>query len=525
MFLVIFTALLGHFKVQLVGRTVNSSTYYVAAMAAFAVITACYTNIAMYITFQRDLGILKRIRGTPLPSSFYLGAKVVHGLLVAVLLVAITAAFGRVFYQADIPTGLTLLRFLVVLVVGAASFSALGLADRAVGAQRRRRPGGDQRVDPAAPVPVRDLHPARQERAPLAALGGEDLPGPALRQRHAGGLPRDEVQLDRRADRRGLGCGGIALRAAAIHLGAAHLDRGRLPAVPLDAWDEKSSDEMRLLRVGPSGSERLAAFGEDGILRDLSSLGRDLDPAFITAGGITECREALSARDLPALDLEGLQVGPPIARPPKIVGIGVNYRDHAAETGATVPAEPVIFLKASNTVVGPYDDIFIPRGSKKTDWEVELAVVIGKRARYLESPAESRAVIGGFAISNDVSEREFQLEGGGQWTKGKSCETFNPLGPWLVTPDEVPDPQAIGLRLWVNGIERQHSSTANMIFGVDHLVWYVSQFMVLEPGDVINTGTPAGVSLGSEEIFLREGDVLELEADGLGKQRSQLVQA
>ena len=225
-------------------------------------------------------------------------------------------------------------------------------------------------------------------------------------------------------------------------------------------------------------------------------------------------------------DPEGLRIGPPVVRPGKIVGIGVNYRDHAAETGARIPNEPVIFLKAPNSLNGPDDDIFIPRGSEKTDWEVELGLVIAKRARYLGSPAESRDVIGGYVLSNDVSEREFQRERGGQWTKGKSCETFNPLGPWLVTADEVADPQAIGLRLWVNGTLRQDSSTANMIFGVDHLVWYVSQFMVLEPGDVINTGTPAGVSLGDDDIpYLRSGDVLELEADGLGRQRSRLVQA
>ena len=200
--------------------------------------------------------------------------------------------------------------------------------------------------------------------------------------------------------------------------------------------------------------------------------------------------------------------------------IGLNYVDHAAETGATPPAEPVLFMKAPDTVVGPQDGVLIPRRSVKTDYEVELAVVLGATARYLESPQQARAYVAGFAVSNDVSEREFQTERGGQWDKGKNCETFNPFGPWITTADEVGDPQALGLRLWVNGDLRQDGSTKNMIFGVDYLVWYLSQFMTLYPGDVINTGTPAGVALGRpDKPYLRAGDIVELEIDGLGRQR------
>jgi 2-keto-4-pentenoate hydratase/2-oxohepta-3-ene-1,7-dioic acid hydratase in catechol pathway len=283
---------------------------------------------------------------------------------------------------------------------------------------------------------------------------------------------------------------------------------------------------MKLMRVGPAGGERPAALGDDGTIWDLSTLGREIDGDFLATGGIVKARAALAAGSLPPIAPDGLRIGAPIARPQKIVAIGLNYRDHVEETGATPPDEPVVFLKAPNCVVGPNDDILIPRHSEKTDWEIELAVVIGARARYLDSPDDSQSVVAGYALSNDVSERAFQLERGGQWTKGKSCETFNPLGPWLVTPDEVGDPQSIGLRLSVNGVARQHSSTREMIFGVAHLIWYVSQFMVLEPGDVLNTGTPAGVSQGDPQVpFLRHGDVVELEADGLGRQRSRVIQA
>jgi 2-keto-4-pentenoate hydratase/2-oxohepta-3-ene-1,7-dioic acid hydratase in catechol pathway len=204
----------------------------------------------------------------------------------------------------------------------------------------------------------------------------------------------------------------------------------------------------------------------------------------------------------------------------------LNYSDHAAETGATPPKEPIIFMKAPDTVVGAQDEVLIPRTSVKTDYEVELAVVLGETARYLDSPDQAPGFIAAYAISNDVSERTFQQERGGQWDKGKNCETFNPFGPWLATADEVPDPQALALKLWVNGDLRQDGTTKNMIFGVHYLVWYLSQFMTLYPGDVINTGTPAGVALGrADGAFLREGDVVEIEITGLGRQRQTYRQA
>ena len=199
---------------------------------------------------------------------------------------------------------------------------------------------------------------------------------------------------------------------------------------------------------------------------------------------------------------------------------------HAAEARATLTTEPVVFLKAADTVVGPFDDVLIPRRSEKTDWEVELAVVIGRTARYVDSDADALACVAGYAVVNDVSEREFQLERGGQWDKGKSCETFNPAGPYLVTADEIDDPQQLGLRLWVNGEERQNGTAADMIFPVFEVVRYLSQFMVLNPGDMVNTGTPAGVALGRPGTpYLRAGDVVELEIDGLGRQRQELGQA
>ncbi|GAA4634597.1 fumarylacetoacetate hydrolase family protein [Actinoallomurus vinaceus] len=279
---------------------------------------------------------------------------------------------------------------------------------------------------------------------------------------------------------------------------------------------------MKLLRVGPVGAERPAVLAEDGSLLDLSGLTRDIDGDFL-ATGLDRARAAYAAGELPPIQ-NTKRVGSPVARPGKVVCVGLNYRDHAEETGAEIPAEPILFMKASNTVVGPDDDVLIPPGSEKTDYEVELAVVLGGRARYLDSPAEARALIAGYAISNDVSEREYQLERGGTWDKGKSCETFNPLGPHLVTADEIADPQDLGLRLWVNGDLRQNGNTKNMIFAVDHLIWYLSRFMVLDPGDVINTGTPAGVALGSPGIsFLRKGDIVELEIDGLGRQRQRLA--
>jgi 2-keto-4-pentenoate hydratase/2-oxohepta-3-ene-1,7-dioic acid hydratase in catechol pathway len=284
---------------------------------------------------------------------------------------------------------------------------------------------------------------------------------------------------------------------------------------------------MRLLRIGPKGAERPVLLTADGSWRDLRPVTAEIDGRFLAAGGLERARAADETDELPHLDATSERVGPPLTGIGKIIGIGLNYRDHAAETGAPIPAEPVVFMKAANSVVGPTDDVLIPPDSRKTDWEVELAVVIGRTARYLDSPEAAADVIAGYAISNDVSEREYQLErSSGQWDKGKSCETFNPFGPWLVTPDEIGDPQDLVLQLWVNGRLRQDSSTANMIFGVHHLVWYLSQFMVLDPGDVVNTGTPAGVAQGQpDQPYLRPGDVLEAAIDGLGQQNQTLRQA
>ncbi|HTJ34140.1 MAG TPA: fumarylacetoacetate hydrolase family protein [Dactylosporangium sp.] len=279
---------------------------------------------------------------------------------------------------------------------------------------------------------------------------------------------------------------------------------------------------MRFARLGPAGSERPVAVAEDGTYLDLSGITDDIDGTFLASGGPARARAALDS--LPRLDVPaGTRVGPPVARIGKVVCIGLNYARHAAETGAQPPAEPVVFMKAADTVVGPDDDVLIPRASTKTDYEVELAVVIGTAARYLDSPDDAAAHIAGYAISNDVSEREFQLERGGQWDKGKNCETFNPLGPWLVTPDGL-DVPSLRLRSWVNGEPRQNETAADMIFGVPHLIWYLSQFMVLYPGDVVNTGTPAGVAMGlPNQPYLRTGDVVELEIDSLGRQRQRFV--
>ncbi|SDU41889.1 fumarylacetoacetate hydrolase family protein [Jiangella alkaliphila] len=282
---------------------------------------------------------------------------------------------------------------------------------------------------------------------------------------------------------------------------------------------------MQLMRIGDRGAERPAVRADDGTVYDLSAVTGDIDGAFLAGDGIARARAALAGGGLPALP-DGARVGAPIARPGKVVCIGLNYRDHAAETGAALPDEPIIFMKAANTVVGPNDTVLVPRGSVKTDWEVELGVVIGKEARYLDSPDDALGVIAGYVVSNDVSEREFQLERGGQWDKGKSCETFNPLGPWLVPADEVDDAGKLGLRLWVNGEQRQDGTTADLIFGIGHVVWYLSQFMVLEPGDLVNTGTPAGVAMGMPgQPYLRAGDVVELEIDGLGRQRQVFADA
>jgi 2-keto-4-pentenoate hydratase/2-oxohepta-3-ene-1,7-dioic acid hydratase in catechol pathway len=284
---------------------------------------------------------------------------------------------------------------------------------------------------------------------------------------------------------------------------------------------------MAFARLGDFGRE-IPVFQQDNQSYDLRSLTDDIDGAFLAGEGIAKARAAFAAGTLPLLDgAASLRIGAPIAQPTKIVCIGLNYRDHAEETKAQAPEEPILFMKDPSTIVGPFDTVYVPRKSVKTDWEVELGVVIGKTARYLDSEADVDDVIAGYVLAHDVSEREFQIERGSQWDKGKSCETFNPLGPILVPADEIADPQSLGLRLWVNGELKQDGTTANMIFGIRHVIWYLSQFMVLRPGDLINTGTPAGVALGQPEPkpYLRGGDVVELEIDGLGRARQELVQA
>ncbi|AWZ09742.1 MULTISPECIES: fumarylacetoacetate hydrolase family protein [unclassified Streptomyces] len=285
---------------------------------------------------------------------------------------------------------------------------------------------------------------------------------------------------------------------------------------------------MKLLRVGPVGSERPALLDQDGTLRDLSGLITDVDGALLADDSVlSRVRDAAESGELPVLDAEGLRIGSAVGRIGKVVGIGLNYHGHAAEVGAEAPAEPILFLKASDTVVGPDDTVLVPRGSVKTDWEAELGVVIGSTARYLASAEEGLAHVGGYVLVNDVTERAFQNERGGTWDKGKNCETFTPLGPWLVTADEVPDPQVLDVKLWVNGELKQDGHTSDQIFPVGEVVRYVSQFMTLYPGDVLITGTPAGVAAGQPEPkpFLRAGDVVELEIDGLGRQRQEFKSA
>jgi len=278
------------------------------------------------------------------------------------------------------------------------------------------------------------------------------------------------------------------------------------------------------MRLGPIGAERPAVLDDDDVLHDLSALTADIDGAFLASGGLAAAARALEAGQLPVLndpaDGSGLRVGAPIARPTAVICIGMNYAAHAAESGSAPPTRTVIFFKHPNTVVGPFDAVLLPPGSTKTDWEVELAVVIGTRARYLVSPADALAHVAGFTVSNDVSEREYQLEiSGGQWSKGKSSETFNPVGPWLVPASEVGDGSGLALRSYVNAEPRQDSTTSDLIFSVAQIVYDLSQYMVLEPGDLINTGTPQGVALSGRFPYLASGDVVECEIYGLGRQR------
>ena len=281
---------------------------------------------------------------------------------------------------------------------------------------------------------------------------------------------------------------------------------------------------MRIARLGDPGAETPAAIADD-ITYDLSPVTADIDGSFLAGGGIPRIRTALAEGRLrPLPDAERLRVGPPVAKPGAVLCIGQNYAAHAAESGDAPPKLPVLFFKHPNTVVGPYDDVRLPPGAEKVDWEVELAVVIGKTARYLTSPADALDHVAGYTISNDVSERAYQIEqSGGQWSKGKCCETFNPLGPYLVPADEVADVQA--LRLWstVNGEPRQDSNTDDMIFSVAHVIWHLSQYLVLDPGDIINTGTPQGVALSGRFPYLVKGDSMRIGIDGFGWQQQTLV--
>lgn len=281
---------------------------------------------------------------------------------------------------------------------------------------------------------------------------------------------------------------------------------------------------MKLARVGALGAEQPVVY-ENEKLYSLESISEDINAAYWESDGIARTARALASESLPEIEGEGMRFGPPIARPSSVFCIGMNYAAHAKESGSAPPDVPIIFHKAPNTVVGPNDTVAIPRGSSKTDWEVELGIVIGKRASYLQSGHEAGQHIAGFVTVNDLSEREFQLEmSGGQWSKGKSCAGFCPTGPLLVTPDEV-DYDNLPLRSWVNGQSRQDSSTSDLIFDVNSIIYSLSQYVVLEPGDLICTGTPEGVALSGRFPYLRAGDVVEIEVEGLGRQRQHFTQA
>ena len=277
---------------------------------------------------------------------------------------------------------------------------------------------------------------------------------------------------------------------------------------------------MKLVRFGEPGEEAPGLLCDDGIIRDLTGIVDDIEGDALADAGLAVIRQT-DPESLPAAP-EGVRLGAPVAGVGKLICIGLNFADHAAESGMDVPPEPVIFMKATSAISGPEDPILLPRGSEKTDWEVELAFVIGTRASHV-SEAEALSHVAGYLICNDVSERAFQLEHAGQWTKGKSCDTFGPLGPWLVTRDEVADPQDLKMWLTVNGETMQDGSTRTMVYGVAHLVSYLSRFMTLHPGDVISTGTPPGVGMGRKPPrYLRPGDVVELGIEGLGRQRQQV---
>jgi len=280
------------------------------------------------------------------------------------------------------------------------------------------------------------------------------------------------------------------------------------------------------MRIGPVGHEKPVVRIDDDNYLDVSDLAGDFDEEFFAGGGIDRLRGVVGERIAAGQQrlFAGERIGAPFARPHQILCIGLNYSDHAAETGQQVPQEPILFTKSPNTLVGPNDDVRAPRGFSKLDWEVELGIVIGRQAAYLDSEADALAAIAGYVLVNDVSERAFQMERSGQWCKGKSAETFNPAGPWLATPDELDDVLALHMSLDVNGQRRQTGSTTTMIFSPAFIVHYLSQFLVLEPGDLINTGTPPGVALGmADPAWLQPGDVMQLRMDGLGEQRQTVI--
>ena len=278
---------------------------------------------------------------------------------------------------------------------------------------------------------------------------------------------------------------------------------------------------MKLLRHGPPGAEKPGIVAADGTMRDLSGVVADIGPENVTDEGLAQLAsvDTASLPEVPA----GTRLGPPVGNVSKVVCIGLNYSDHAAETGAPIPAEPILFMKSPTSIVGPNDNVMLPRDSEKTDWEVELGIIIGKRASYVDE-ANAMDYVAGFCVVNDVSERAFQIEGTGQWVKGKSADTFCPFGPWLVTRDEIPDPNELGIWLEIDGERRQDGSTNTMIFNVPHIVSYVSRYMTLLPGDLIPTGTPPGVGMGQNpQVFLRPGNVIRLGIDGLGEQQQTVV--
>ncbi len=278
---------------------------------------------------------------------------------------------------------------------------------------------------------------------------------------------------------------------------------------------------MKLLRVGAPGLEKPAILHTDGTYRDLSAIVPELRGLVLTPEGLSRIR-AVDPASLPILD-RNQRIGPCVDKVGKFICIGLNYADHAAETGAAIPAEPIIFMKATSAIIGPNDDVIIPKNAIKPDWEVELGIVIGREARYVDEK-DAMSHVAGYCVVNDVSERHFQTERGGQWDKGKGCDTFGPIGPWLVTPDEIPDPQNLKMWLEVDGHRYQNGSTKTMIFNVIQIVSYVSQFMSLQPGDVISTGTPPGVGMGikPEPVWLKPGNVMHLGIDGLGEQRQNV---